>query len=394
MGKKRYNFDELIPRENTDCVKYDRRGAYFGTEDVIPLWVADMDFRTPDFIMEALRKRLDHEVLGYTVRGKSFDEAIIYWLKNRHGWEIQRDWINYSPGVVPALSMAVIAFTEPGDKIVVQPPVYFPFYEVIKGNHRQIVCNPLVLKEGRYTMDLEDLRRRIDPHTKMLILSSPHNPGGSLWSTDELWQLARICLENNTLILADEIHSDLVLNGSRFVPMATLSEEIARNTLTFMAPSKTFNIAGLTTSFLIASNPEIMKTFSHVQDTMHLFFGNLLGYRALEAAYTLGGDWLDQLIGYLKGNLDLLVDFVNNKIPMVKVVRPEATYMAWLDFRELGMNDKELREFLIRKAKVGLNDGPTFGTGGSGFQRLNFACPRSMLHEALERIRGAVFHEV
>jgi len=385
-----YNFDEVIDRVDTACVKYDFREKYFGTNDVLPMWVADMDFRTPDFIINAIEKRLQHEILGYTIRPETFNKSIIGWMKGRHNWNIDPEWISFSPGVVPALSMAVQEFTDPGDKIIIQPPVYFPFYSVIEGNKRQVVLNPLKLENGRMRMDLDDFRTKIDDKLKMLIISSPHNPGGSLWTHEELKELGEICLENNILILSDEIHSDLILNGKRFIPFDSVSEEIGNNMITFMAPSKTFNIAGLSTSVVISRNKDLLTRFNKIASTLHLFIGNVFGVEGLIAAYTYGDDWLDQLLEYLKGNFDLIEEFMSTWIPEIIVLKPEATYMAWLDCNGLGMNDEQLKKFMVEEAKVGMNHGPVFGMGGEGFQRLNFACPKIVLEDGLERIRSAV----
>jgi cystathionine beta-lyase len=385
-----YNFDEIIDRSGTDCVKYDFRRKYFGKDDVIPMWVADMDFRTPDFIIRALKRRLYHEILGYTLRGDAFNEAIISWLKERHSWLVESNWITFTPGVVPGLSMAVRAFTNPGDKIVVQPPVYTPFFSVVEGNGRQLVYNKLTLRNGRYYMDLEDLRSKMDSRVKMLILSNPHNPGGMVWTRDELRQLCEFCLEHHILIVSDEIHCDLVFSPFRFTPVASLSDEIAKQVITFMSPSKTFNTAGLSTSFVIIPNESYRQAYSNVLETMHLFIGNLFGLKALEAAYRYGSEWLDQLLDYLKVNRDLVFRYFNENLPVLQVIQPEGTYMSWLDFRGLDMEDKELRKLLIDRAKVGLNDGIAFGAGGRGFMRLNFACPKAVLEEALNRVAEAV----
>jgi cystathionine beta-lyase len=385
-----YNFNKIIPRENTDCVKYDLRKAFFGKEDVLPLWVADMDFETPDFIREAVLKRASHPVYGYTFRGDSFSNSIVQWMKKRHNWEIKKEWVAFSPGVVPALNMAVLAFTEPGDKIIVQPPVYFPFFTAVKNHGRELVYNELFEKNGRYSMDFDDLEQRIDDKTRMLLLCHPHNPVGKLWSKEELETLVEICSRKNILIVSDEIHSDLILNGNVHVPLATISQKAADISLTCIAPSKTFNLAGLGTSALIIPNEIHKKTYEKILDDLHIGMGNLFGIVALEAAYDHGEDWLGQLLDYLNGNLAILNEFFINRIPQIKVIQPEATYLVWLDFRALGLKGKELKEFVIQKAGIGLNDGPSFGPGGDGFQRINIASPREVLMQALERLEKAV----
>jgi cystathionine beta-lyase len=388
---KKYNFDEIISRENTDCVKYDLRKLYFGTEDVIPMWVADMDFRTPDFIIEAIKKRLEHEILGYSIRSGSFNRSIANWMKSRHNWRINPNWVSFSPGVVPALNMLVLAFTQPGDKIIVQPPVYFPFFSAIENNGRTKVENPLQLVNGRLCMDFDDLRiKAID--ARMIIISHPHNPGGSVWTNEELTQLAEICLEHNILMVSDEIHSDLVFSPHIHIPLATLSNDIAQQTITCNAPSKTFNLAGLATSYLIIQNKNLLERYNHMlNDELHLNMGNLPGAIALEAAYQNGADWLTQLLDYVKGNVQTVEDFCKAHLPMIAPVAPESTYMIWLDCRKMGLEGDKLKVFFIKQAKVGFNDGQVFGQGGEGFMRMNVACPRSVVLEALNRIKAAVY---
>ena len=386
----RYDFDEPIKRENTHSVKFDYTREYFGSIDLIPMWVADMDFRTPDFIMEAIRKRTEHEILGYSIRPESFYQAIINWYRQRQDWAIERDWILFSPGVVAALSMAVNAFSKEGEKVIVQPPVYHPFFSVVKENKRELVYNTLVEDDGYYRMDLDDLKKKIDRDTKLLLLSHPHNPVGRVWSPTELKELSDLCLENNIVILTDEIHSDLVLHPHVHTPLRTLSDEIADIAVTCVAASKTFNLAGLSSSAVIISNENLRTLFSHEVQKGHLYMGNIFGTIAMEAAYSQGVDWLDQLLVYLKGNADLLVDYTASNLPGISVRPPEATYLAWLDMKNLGMKSKQLREFMTRDARIGCNDGPSFGPGGSGYQRLNFACPRSTLEKALHQLKQAV----
>ena len=384
------DFDEIVNRENTACYQYDLRKKYFGTDDVIPMWVADMDFKTPAFITEAIKKRLGHEILGYTFRSDSFYESIIKWLKTRHGWEIKRDWIEFSPGIVPALNLAVLAYTNPGDKIVVQPPVYFPFFSAIKNHNRIVVNNPLKLKGGRYYMDYNDLKSKIDSRVKMIFLCSPHNPTGNVWTEEELVELADVCLNNNMLILSDEIHSDLVFNGHKHIPVATLGKEIAGNTITCIAPSKTFNLAGLSASVVISSNKKIIHKFRDILDHIHVGSGNIFGNIAAEAAYNFGYSWLEQLMAYLQDNLKFVINYFHENIPLIRPVIPEATYLLWLDCRKLGMPGQQLKKFFIDKAKLGLSDGPIFGKGGAGFQRMNIACPREKINMALQRLNKAI----
>ncbi len=386
----RYNFDEQIERRNSGCYKYDYAGAYFGTDKILPMWVADMDFRTPDFIMEAIRERARHEILGYSVKPDSFFSAIIDWYGKRQNWHIDKEWIQFSPGVVPALSMAVKAFSSRGDKVIVQPPVYHPFFSVVRENGRVPLYNPLKEEDGTWKMDLDDLKDKIDEKTKLILLSHPHNPAGRVWTREELAGLASICLENDIIIISDEIHSDLLFEPHLHIPLATLSDEIASKTLTCVAPSKTFNTAGLSSSVVVIPDQTLREGFSHEINTGHLGMGNIFGVVALEAAYSMGEDWLEQLLVYLQGNIKLLDDFITDRLPGVRMTPPEATYLAWLDMKELGLKGKKLRQFLIEKAGVGLNDGATFGPGGEGYQRLNFASPRSLLEQALEQIETAI----
>ncbi len=387
---KKYNFDEIINREQTNCVKFDLRKMFFGTEDVIPMWVADMDFRTPDFVVDAIKERLGHEILGYSIRGDGFNDAIIGWMKKRHNWTVDDKWISFSPGVVPALNMLVLAFTKPGDKIIVQPPVYFPFFMAIENNGRQKVENPLKLENGRLCMDFQDLKTKAKG-AKMIFISHPHNPGGSVWKKEELAQLAEICIENNVLMVSDEIHSDLLLEGRQHVPLASLSDEIAMQTITCNAPSKTFNLAGLATSYLIIPNKILMERYNKMlNDELHINMGNLFGPIALKAAYQHGEEWLGQLLKYVWGNIQFVDDFLKQHIPQIKAIIPESTYMIWLDCRELGFTGKELKDFFINKARVGFNDGRVFGNGGEGFMRMNVACPREVVEKAMRQIGEAV----
>lgn len=384
-----YNFDEYVDRENTDCVKYDLRQAFFGIENVIPMWVADMDFKTPDFILDALKTRLDHEILGYSIRSGDFNQAIADWMQKRHGWSINPEWISFSPGVVPAVNMLVLAFTKPGDKIVVQPPVYFPFFYAVKNNNRILAENPLKLVNGRLCMDFDDLREKA-AGAKMIIISHPHNPGGSVWTREELTQLAEIATENDLLIVSDEIHSDLVFPEYRHIPLATLSDEIAQRTITCNAPSKTFNLAGLSTSYLIIPNENLRQTYNQIlNDQLHLNMGNLFGGIALKAAYNEGDEWLRQLLDYVWKNVEFVTGFSEKHLPQIKVIKPESTYMIWLDCRQTGLSADGMKDFFINKAGVGMNEGVQFGTGGEGFMRMNIACPKATVEKALMQIRAA-----
>ena len=386
---KHYNFDEIIERRGTDCVKYDMLEEVFGNSDALPLWVADTDFRVPDFILDALHQRMDHEILAYSYRPDSYFEAIINWLDRQHGWKIDKEMITSSPGVVSAVTMLIMALSEPGDKVIVQPPVYFPFFTSIKGSGRKMVENPLMLKDGRYTFDFENLRKIIDPQTKLLVLCSPHNPGGMVWKMEELEELSSICTENGIVIISDEIHADVVFTGNKHIPIPLVSEEIAMNSAVLMAASKTFNVAGLSTAFVIIPNKKIRVKYERVMHTIHIDSGNIFGNIATEAALHNGYDWLTQLMGYLEANYNFLETFIAQRLPRVKMMKPEATFLAWLDFTAYNLREKELAKRLI-EGGVALTNGSIFGTGGEGYFRLNFGCPRAILEEGLIKIEKAL----
>lgn len=385
-----WNFDEHISREGTYCVKYDLRQEFFGSTDVIPMWVADMDFKTPDFIISAMKNRLGHEICGYTFRPPEYYSSIVDWIKRRHGWNIDREWICFSPGVVPALNFCTLAFTEPGDSIIVQPPVYFPFFPAVEAHGRKLVYNQLVVTNGRYEMDFDSLESSISATTKMIIISNPHNPVGRVWNKEELLRLADFCLKNNILILSDEIHCDLVLPGYRHVPVASLSDEISSITVTLTAPSKTFNLAGMSTSSVIIKDKALRGSFNKILERLHVSNGNIFGTIASIAAYKHGDLWLDQLLQYLKVNADLVEEFCHANIPGIKAVHPEATYLIWLDCREMGLTGSELNKFFVSSAGIGLNEGSTFGPGGDGFMRMNIGTTKDTVMRALEQIRNAV----
>jgi cystathionine beta-lyase len=385
-----WNFDEPAPREGTNCIKYDRREETFGINDVIPMWVADMDFNTPQVIVDAIRKRLDHEIFGYSFRPPEYFLSIINWLKNRHNWAIEKEWISFCPGVVPALNFCTLAFTCTGDKIIVQPPVYFPFFSAVESHGRNLIHNRLIESDGKWVMDYNSLIAGIDDKTKMIIISNPHNPVGRAWGAEELVKLAEICLKNNILIISDEIHCDLVLPGFIHTPLASLSEEIAANTITLIAPSKTFNLAGLATSSVIISNPVLRKSFNRIVENLHVGNGNIFGNTASIAAYTSGHKWLDALLDYIDHNIEFVKNYCKKMIPEIIPVQPEATYMIWLDCRKFGMTGKELQEFFVKKAGVGMNEGSTFGPGGEGFMRMNLGTTHQTVMKAMEHIERAV----
>ena len=386
----KYDFDQEICRLGTNCEKWDNLKNQFGMKDLIPMWVADMDFKSPQPVIEALKRQAEHGVYGYTFRSDSYIESIAGWLKRRHRWPVEKEWITHSPGVIPALSLAIKTFTEPGDKIIIQPPVYHHFARVIEANGRQIVNNPLILKNGHYSMDFEDLEEKIDATVKMLILCSPHNPVGRVWSKEELTRLGQICTKHNILVVADEIHCDFVYKTYSHTPFASISEEFANHSLTCIAPSKTFNLMGVQTSSIIIPNQELRNKYDRELNTLSIGSPNIFGAAALEAAYRHGEEWLDQLLDYLQGNLEYTLSYFSNNIPQINVIQPEGTYLVWLDCRDLCFSIKELDEFVLQRARVAMNGGHIFGTEGEGFMRLNIACPRSMLKNALQGIEKAV----
>jgi len=385
-----YNFDEIIDRRNTGAIKIERCKALYGSEDVLPLWVADMDFRTPDFIFEAIRERCEHPILGYSMPPKEFYPSLINWIQNHHQWEVKRSWIGFLPGIVPGLAFAVQSLTVPGDAVIVQPPVYYPFFHVVKNNNRELINNPLKLVNGKYEMVFEDLESKITPNTKLFILCNPHNPGGRVWSAETLKQLADICVKHNIIVVSDEIHADMVLKGHKHVPFATVSESAAQISLTFMAPSKTFNMPGLISSSYIIPNEVLRHRFVDYMEASEMTGGNIFAYAASVAAYEKGEEWRKQMLEYVQGNIDYVVDFLKTNIPQIKPMYPEASFLVWLNCKELGMETDELFNFFAQKAGLGLNKGTTFGPGGEYHLRLNVACSRMILKQAMEQLAKAV----
>ena len=386
----KYNFDEIIDRRNTGAVKYERCKALYGSDEVLPLWVADMEFRTPDFIFEAIRERCEHPILGYTLPPKEFYPSLIKWVNDQHQWQLQRQWIGFLPGIVPGLSFAVQSLTLPGDEIIVQPPVYYPFFHVVKNNKRILINNPLQIINGKYEMDFEDLESKITSNTKLFILCNPHNPGGRVWDLNTLTRLAEICTKHNIIVVSDEIHADMVLAGHKHIPFATVSESAAQKSLTFMAPSKTFNMPGLISSSYIIPNEELRNQFVDFLEASELTGGNIFAYAATVAAYEKGDEWRKQMLEYVQENIEFVVDFMKTNIPQIKPMIPEASFLVWLDCEELGMDTDELFDFFAKKAGLGLNKGTTFGQGGEYHLRLNVACSRSILEKAMEQLSVAV----
>ena len=388
-----YNFDEIINRNGTDSVKWDAVERRWGRNDLIPMWVADMDFRTAPFVIDALKKRLDHEVLGYTFACKEWAESIINWLKERHGWEIREDMLTFTPGIVRGLAFAIHCFTEKGDKVMVMPPVYHPFFLVTQKNEREVVYSPLVLKDGQYHIDFDRFRKDVQG-CKLLILSNPHNPGGRVWTVEELRRIADICKESGTMVVSDEIHADLTLPPYKHHPFATVSEAAAQNSLTFMAPSKAFNMPGLGSSYAIAVNEDIRRRFREFMEAGEFCEGHLFAYIGAAAAYTHGEEWLEQVLGYVQANIDFTENYLKEHVPGIGMIRPQASYLVFLDCRALGLPQEKLARLFAEKAHLALNDGTMFGKPGEGFMRLNVGCPRSVLQKALEQLSAAVKEEV
>ena len=388
---KHYNFDEIIDRKGTSCVKYDGlKNAYQGKENLIPLWVADMDFATPDFIVEALKKRCEHPVFGYTFDDDEYYESIQTWLDYKYHWKTEREWISYIPGIVKGIGLAVQCFTQPGDKVIIQPPVYHPFRLVPTRMGREVVYNPLKLEDGIYKMDFEQLESLIDKDCKMLILSNPHNPGGIVWEKEALVKLAQICSAHGILVISDEIHAEMTYPQFRHHPFATVSPEAAACSVTFMAPSKTFNIAGIVSSYAIVPDARLREKFYSFLEAGELNAGTIFAFTATKAAYTYGAEWLQQMRSYVIENVNFVDEYLKKNIPQIKAYRPQASFLIWLDCRELGLSQPDLVHLFEDKAGLALNDGTMFGKEGEGFMRLNVGCPRSILSKALESLKKAI----
>ncbi|RLE02426.1 MAG: cystathionine beta-lyase, partial [Candidatus Aminicenantes bacterium] len=368
-----FNFDQIIDRRGTYSLKWDFLQEKVGDEEIIPLWVADMDFLSPPSVIEALRKRAAHGIYGYTGLPDSYYQSIIFWMKKRFSWPIEKEWIIFTPGVIPALHLAVQAFTQPGDKVIIQPPVYRPFRLAVENNGRRLIQNTLVNQDGYYRMDLESLESQIDDQTRLLILCSPHNPVSRVWRAEELKELINLCFNRGIIIISDEIHADLIMPGFTHLPTSQISSEAAEITVTCTAPNKTFNIAGLEMGNAIIPNHRLRARFQQALLKAGLFLANTFGVVATEVAYREGEKWLTAVINYIHQNYLFLQEYFGHYLPEIKITPLEGTYLAWLDFRAFHLSDKELQEKLLRKAKVWLDEGPKFGQGGQGFQRLNLA---------------------
>lgn len=386
-----YEFDKTIKRSGTAALKYEALDEKFGRKDLLSFWVADMDFKAPDFLIDEIKNRADHGIFGYTGVDEKYYSSIINWNKKRHGWHLEEEWIEYMPGVVPALSIIIKGFTQPGDKIIIQPPVYYPFSKVIKGNDREILNNPLINIDDEYYMDFEDLEEKVkDDKVKLLIMSNPHNPVGRVWKEEELERLGNICAENDVLVVSDEIHGDLVYGENKHVPFTKISEKLKNNSIICMAPSKTFNIAGLHSSYCIIPNESIRNRFIGEKDVLSLNMPNVFSKTATEAVYNKGEEWLGELLIYLEENMDFVVNFLKKNIPQITTKKLEGTYLMWLNCKNLNLRDEELDNLFINKANIALDSGHWFGIEGSGYMRLNIACPRKILEEGMNNLKRAV----
>jgi cystathionine beta-lyase len=390
MNNKNISFDEVVDIQGVNAIKTERLTEHFGRSDLMPLWVADMDFPTPAFIVDALRKRLDCPIFGYTLRSNGLYAAIVDWLRQRHRLAVDAQQIDIVPGVVKAIGYCINLFTQTGDKIIIQPPVYHPFKQVCEGNGRIIVNNSLKMVNQRYQMDFELLERQIDGRCKMLILSNPHNPAGVVWDVDTLRTLANICSKHNILVISDEIHADLVIDKSvHHTPFAVVADNAQQNCITLMSGSKTFNIAGLYGSYSIVYNKDILAKWRNFLSVNELSDACLFAYIALETAYRSGHQWLDEVLNYLNDNAMFVKTYLEQNIPQIKPYMPQATYLMWLDCRPLGLSHDKLIDLFVNQAHLALNDGLIFGEEGNGFMRLNFATPRKNLQTALERLQAA-----
>lgn len=382
-------FDNINDRTGTSCLKWDMLEPIYGSKELVSMWVADSDFRVPDKVTEAIVKRAEHGIFGYTVRPQAFYDAIINWTNRRHGWEIKKDWLIYTPGIVAGINWTVHCFTEPGDKIIIQPPVYYPFATAVKQNGRELVENTLIFNGERYEMDFEGLETQIDEKTKMIILCSPHNPISRVWTEEELARLAEICIKHDLIIVSDEIHSDLIMEGYKHTPIAKLSKEVEDRTITFMAPSKTFNVAGLETSVGIISNPDMMKKMIDFQQSIGAGMSNIFGIEAFINCYDHGEPWLLEQLDYLKSNVEYFESYISENMPEIKVNPLEGTYLLWVDCKVLGYTAEELGDFFKNQVKVALDNGSMFGQAGEGYARFNLATPRSYIEKTLNNFKTA-----
>ena len=389
--EKIYDFDKPVCRRGTHCVKHDALGEIYGRDDLISLWVADMDFETPDFVVEAMRERLEHPVFGYTVAYDSYWQSIQDWLLARHSWRVEREWMRYIPGIVKGIGMVINALTERGDKVIIQPPVYHPFRLVPEHGGREVVFNPLRrLDDGGYEMDFDNLESIVDSRCKLLILSNPHNPAGIVWSRETLIRLAEIADKHNLIVISDEIHCDMTLYGHSHTPFATVSEAAARCSITFGAPSKTFNIAGIVSSYAIVPDASLRERFYSWLSACEMDAPTIFAMVATEAAFRNGDSWRRQMLAYIEQNIDFVDDYLRQNLPMIKLLKPQASFLVWLDFSALGLSHDALNDLVLNQARLAMNDGAMFGAGGEQFMRMNVSTQRAVLRQALEQLRDAV----
>ena len=387
---KIYDFNCPIDRRGTHCVKYDALKDMYGRDDLISLWVADMDFATPDFIIDAMRRRLDHPVLGYPVQYDGYWQSVVNWIESHHGWRVEREWMRYIPGIVKGLGMVINAFTHPGDKIIIQPPVYHPFRLVPEHNGREVVMNPLRREGDKYEMDFEQLEQIIDDKCKVLVLANPHNPIGITWGKETLSRLADIAVKHNILVVSDEIHCDMALYGHKHIPFASVSENAARCSITFGAPSKTFNIAGIVSSYAIVPDPIIREKFFAWLTANEFDMATIFAMVATEAAFTEGEGWRQQMLAHIESNIDFVDEYLKANIPEVRAIKPQASYLVWLDFSALGLPHEKLIDMLVNDARLAMNDGAMFGIGGEQHTRLNVGTQRAVLEQAMQQLKCAI----
>lgn len=386
-----YDFDKIVDRTGSGDLKHEVLAERYGRADLLPLWVADMDFETPEFITDALRRRLEHSLFGYTVEPKDYWPTVQKWIKDHHGWDVKREWLSYIPGIVKGIGMVINVFTKPDEKVIIQPPVYHPFRLTPEGNGREVVYNPLKENsDGSYSMDFDNLEEVADDKCKVLILSNPHNPAGIVWDKDTLARLAEFCYDHNILVISDEIHCDMALWGNTHVPFATASDKAAQCSITFGAPSKTFNIAGIVSSYSIIPNDEIRNRFYTWLATNELNEAPMFSPIATIAAFKNGEQWRKAMLHYVEQNIIFMEEYCKTHLPKIKPLRPEASFLVWLDCRALGLNHEQLIDLFVNKAHLALNDGEMFGKGGAGFMRVNVGTPRAILTKALEQLTKAV----
>ncbi|RGY97142.1 MalY/PatB family protein [Clostridium sp. AM58-1XD] len=394
MEYTRDYFNRYVERKGTRSIKWDGCNAKFGVDEsveMIPMWIADMDFQAPKEVIDAVKKKAAEGIYGYSTKPDSFYEAIMSWVSRRYHWEVKKEWIIFTPGVIPGFTIAIQNFTEPGDGIIIQTPVYYPFMDGIRNNERRMVENVLKEENGYYTIDFEDLEEKAkDPRNKLMILSNPHNPVGRAWTREELERLGNICADNGVVLVSDEIHADLMMKGVHHQAVCSISEKIKNNTITNYAPSKTFNLAGLQTAYTIIPNDEMRKAFVTGLNANRIFNMNWFGPVAMEAAYNESGNYVEALNEYLDDNMNYMKKYLEENLPMLHMQKPEATYLVWVDFRDTGMNTEQIEHFIAHKAHIGVDMGSWFGSGGDGFLRFNVACPRFILEQAMEQLKRSI----